>query len=90
MEGPPGRGVTQPPAARPACMSTGHCVCAVECVCTHIHVRVWVYVRVACGPGGCTPAGTASGWGTCVYVCVWRAARAACRVHTPNHMYDCV
>jgi hypothetical protein len=24
-----GRGVTQPPAARPACMSTGHCVCAV-------------------------------------------------------------
>ncbi len=39
-EGPPGRGVTQPPVARPACMNTGHCVCAVLCVCTHIHVSV--------------------------------------------------
>ncbi len=71
-------------------MSTGHCVCALVCVCTHIHARVWVYVRVACGPGVCTPAGSESGSETFVYVCVRRAARTTCRVHTPNHMYNCV
>jgi hypothetical protein len=82
-EGPPGRGVTQPPASHMACMRTGHCVCAVVCLCTHIHVRVWVYVRVAYGQGGCAPAGTASGCETCVYVCIRRAARAACHLQPP-------
>jgi hypothetical protein len=77
-EDPPGRSVTQPPAARTACMRTGHCVCAVVCVCTHVHVRMWVsvYVRVSCGPGRCAPAGTASCCETCVFVCVRHATRA--------------
>ncbi len=44
------------------------------------------------GSWGCwgRACGYAAGWGTCVYVCIWRAARAACRVHTLYHMCDCV
>jgi hypothetical protein len=62
-------------------------VCCGVCMHTRARARLWVNVLVACGPGGCTPAGMAPWCETCVLVCVWRAARAACRAHPP---YTCV
>jgi hypothetical protein len=69
-----------------------HVRCGV-CMHTRARARLWVNVVVACGPGGCTPAGMAPCCGTCVFVFFWRAARAACRAHTPytcGTVWDCV
>jgi hypothetical protein len=88
-KGPPGRGVTQPPAACTA-SSVRDTAFVLWCVYAHIQVRVGVYVRVACGPGGSAPVGTASCCETCVFVWVRHAARAACRVYIPKWLCVCV
>ncbi len=64
-------------------------VCYGVCMHTRARARLWVNMLVACGPGGCTPAGMAPCRETCVCVCTaCRSCRVSCT--PPIHMCDCV